>query len=235
MGNIAEMEPVTLVLVCKRPAPGVGKQRLAARLGSEMTFQIASALLACAVEDACDWPGPVVIAPADVQDNDWARTLSQPITSPVQVIPQMAGNLGQRLNALDQTLRVQGLRQLVFIGSDSPGLTETDYTATRNALQHADVVVIPARDGGVVLMANRRAWPELSALPWSSDRLGVALTEACCLAGYSVQTEGQGYDVDEVEDFVQLITSLAQDQRPARRALLELAKRIVSSKIVDNA
>ena len=55
MGNIAEMEPVTLVLVCKRPAPGVGKQRLAARLGSEMTFKIASALLACAVGDACDW------------------------------------------------------------------------------------------------------------------------------------------------------------------------------------
>lgn len=50
-----------------------------------------------------------------------------------------------------------------------------------------------------------------------------------------MQTEGQGYDVDEVEDFVQLIASLAQDRRPARRALLELAKRIVSSKIVDNA
>ena len=65
--------------------------------------------------------------------------------------------------------------------------------------------------------------------------VGVALTEACCLAGHSVQTEGQGYDVDEVEDFVQLIASLAQDRRPARRALLELAKRIVSSKIVDNA
>lgn len=53
-------------------------------------------------------------------------------------------------------------------------MTETDYTATRNALQHADVVVIPARDGGVVLMANRRAWPEIvrfcrgAAIGWES-------------------------------------------------------------------
>lgn len=58
------MDDVTLVLVCKRPAPGVGKQRLTMSLGNEMTQQIATALLACALEDACDWSDRVVIAPA---------------------------------------------------------------------------------------------------------------------------------------------------------------------------
>lgn len=107
------------------------------------------------------------------------------------ILPQVAGNLGQRLNALDQTLRAQGMECLVFIGSDAPGLDAADYAATRAALQHNDVVLIPALDGGVVLMASR-----------------CALTDVCRIAGQSVKTLGQGYDVDEPEDFVKLITLL---------------------------
>ena len=52
----------TLVLVCKRPALGIGKQRLAAKVGQELALQIAEALLACALEDVLAWPGSVVIA-----------------------------------------------------------------------------------------------------------------------------------------------------------------------------
>ena len=226
---IAKMAEAVLVLVCKRPAPGIAKQRLSASLGEEMTRQIANALLACAVEDACDWRGPVVIAPASAEDVAWARELSTPIPAPVLVVPQVAGNLGQRLNALDQTLRAQGMEQLVFIGSDSPGLHKKDYLATRAALQHNDVVLMPARDGGVVLMASRCAWPDLSALPWSSDQLGRALMDSCRMAGLSMKIVGQGYDVDEMDDFLNLVTLLPQDQRPARRALLKLANVIIST------
>jgi glycosyltransferase A (GT-A) superfamily protein (DUF2064 family) len=55
--------------------------------------------------------------------------------SSVMVLPQVSGNLGQRLNVLDSALRDEGIEQLVFIGSDSPGLTQTDYAAVREALQ----------------------------------------------------------------------------------------------------
>lgn len=223
------MTEATLVLVCKRPAPGIGKQRLTASLSIEMTQQVATALLACALEDACDWPGPVVIAPANTEDAEWARALSAPIPSAVTILPQVAGNLGQRLNALDQTLRAQGMEQLVFIGSDAPGLGTADYMATCTALQHADVVLIPALDGGVVLMANRCAWPDLSSLPWSSEQLGIALMDVCRVAGQSMKTLGQGYDVDELGNFVKLTTLLQQDQRSARRALFVLASKIMST------
>ncbi len=229
------MDEATLILVCKKPAPGIGKQRLAANLGNEMTQKVAEALLACALEDACNWPGPVVIAPASTADIEWARDFSAPIPSSVTVAPQVAGNLGQRLNALDQTLRAQGMKQLVFIGSDSPGLNTTDYAATRTALQHTDIVLIPALDGGVVLMASRCAWPDLSALPWSSDQLGTTLIDACCSAKQSVKTLGQGTDVDEIGDFVKLVNLLKHDQRPERRALLELTKNIISTLKIANA
>ncbi|WP_292992735.1 DUF2064 domain-containing protein [Nitrosomonas sp.] len=229
------MTEPTLILVCKRPAPGSGKQRLASSLGSEMTQKVAEALLACALEDACNWPGPVVIAPASAADVDWARNLSAPIPSPVMIIPQVAGNLGQRLNALDQTLRAQGMEQLVFIGSDSPGLDTADYAAVCAALQHTDIVLIPALDGGVVLMASRCAWPDLSALPWSSDQLGAALIDACRTARQSVKTFGHGTDVDEMEDIVGLVTLLQRDSRPARCALLELTQNILFTLKIANA
>lgn len=229
------MTEPALILVCKKPAPGIGKQRLTARLGIETTQKVADALLACALEDACDWPGPVVIAPANVEDVEWARALSAPVTSPVTVVSQGTGNLGQRLNALDQTLRAQGMKQLVFIGSDSPGLDSADYAATREALQHADIVLIPARDGGVVLMANRYAWPDLSPLPWSSDQLGAALINACRNAKQTVKTLRPGTDVDEMEDLVRLVSLLQWDSRPARCALLELTQNIISTLKIANA
>lgn len=229
------MVEATLVLVCKRPAPGTGKQRLAVNLGVEVAQQIATALLACALEDACDWPGAVVIAPANAEDMEWARALSTQIASPVLIVPQVSGNLGQRLNALDQTLRAQGMEQLVFIGSDAPGLDTADYAAARATLQYADVALVPALDGGVVLMASRCAWPDLSALPWSSCQLGAALMDICRIEGQSVKTLGRGYDVDEADDIVKLAGLLEQDQRPARRALLALVKSIIPTMSIMNA
>lgn len=229
------MNEVTLVLVCKRPAPGVGKQRLAARLGQEVAYRIAEALLACALEDAAEWPGPVVIAPAGAADADWARSLPISRSMAVAVLPQETGNLGQRLNALDQTLRMQGREHLFFIGSDAPGLLASDYAAARDALQHADVVLIPAADGGVALMANRKPWPDMSALPWSSNRLGEALTGLCRQAGYSVSAIGYGYDVDEWHDVVNLAVLLQRDSRPARRVLLQMVNHILSKKDVQDA
>ena len=115
---------------------------------------VAEALLACALEDACNLLGPVVIAPTSLDDYDWAVTLSIPL--PVMILPQVSGNLGQRLNVLDSALRSKGMKQLVFIGSDSPGLAQTDYVAVINALQCDDTVLKPALDGGWQVIVRGR-------------------------------------------------------------------------------
>ncbi|MBV6446903.1 DUF2064 domain-containing protein [Nitrosomonas sp.] len=225
----------TLVLVCKRPTLGFGKQRLAAKLGMEVTHRVAEALLACALEDACNWPGPIVIAPASPHDHDWAVALSSPMHSSVMVLPQVSGNLGQRLNVLDSALRDEGIEQLVFIGSDSPGLTQTDYAAVRNALQCDDTVLKPALDGGVVLMASNCPWPELTDLPWSSSSLGEVLASSCQEAGHSVATLDEGFDVDEPEDLIKLISLLSNEQRAARHALYTLICDLIHIKEIKHA
>lgn len=229
------MTEATLVLVCKRPAPGIGKQRLAAKLGTTTAQQIAEALLACALEDALAWPGSVVIAPADASDNAWAAALLPELRSTIKIHPQAAGNLGQRLNSLDCELRASGLENLVYIGSDAPALSEVDFAATREALSNYYTVLKPTVDGGVSIMASRRPWPALANLPWSTDRLGAALAQSCHQAGYSVTTLAHGFDVDEPEDLSHVMTALVKDQRPARRALYNLTSNIdLNSKTIHS-
>ncbi len=222
-----------LVLVCKRPKLGLGKQRLAASLGVKMTQRVAEALLDCALEDLRSWEGSVVIAPSSQEDIEWAMSLMRQPN--VWVQPQMPGNLGQRLNTLDFELRSKGMKQLIYIGSDSPGLIEADYAAVCDAMQHHDVALMPAIDGGVVLMANNHPWPPLTDLPWSSDQLGNKLADCCRDEGQSVATLDGSFDVDELEDLIKLIEVLADDSRPARRILRQLVSDIISVTEVNHA
>ena len=223
---IPDRKQSTLVLVCKRPKMGVSKQRLAVKLGREKTLVIAKALLDCALEDAAEWQGPIVIAPADDADSEWAVSLL-PEARQIEVFPQRLGNLGQRLNALDQSLRRIGHSQLVYIGSDAPALQSLDYVACQQSLQHYDTVLIPASDGGVALMASNLHWPELADLPWSTSQLGKALVVRCESAGQSVALLEQRADVDEFADCVKLISNLNDDPRPARQTLLKRIKSII--------
>lgn len=205
----------TLVLVFKRPRPGHGKQRLAAGLGAEAACELAGLLLECALEDLAAWPGPVVLAPDDPADTDWAaRRLPR-----AQVLAQGPGNLGERLAALDHSLRDAGHRQLIYLGSDSPGLGAGQLAAAARALAAHDVVLAPASDGGVVLMAARRPWPVLADLPWSTARLGAVLAARCREAGSTLAWSEGGSDVDTVADLAALADSLVGDLRPARRRL----------------
>ncbi|MBL8199074.1 MAG: TIGR04282 family arsenosugar biosynthesis glycosyltransferase [Chromatiales bacterium] len=209
-------KPPVLVIFCRRPAPGIGKQRLAAEIGNTRAAEISALLLNTALEDAARWPGPVVLSPSETEDTGWAATL---LDRPVRVIPQPAGNLGERLQAVDQLVRDHHQGPVVFIGSDAPVLSEENYEAARSALLHHDVVLAPALDGGVTLMAARHAWPALADLPWSSDRLCTALAERCTTQGLRVTSLASSYDVDVATDLQRLCTDLRTDQRPARRIL----------------
>ena len=117
------------------------------------------------------------------------------------------------------------MKQLVFIGSDSPGLAQNDYVAVRNALQCDDTVLKPALDGGVVLMASNCPWPELTDLPWSSISLGEALANSCQEAGHSVATLGESFDVDEPEDLMKLISVLDDELRSVGNSGVQRVKR----------
>ncbi len=210
-------DDAALVLICKRPALGHGKQRLAVHIGVERALNIAEHLLDCALEDLRSWHGPVVIAPDQRDACDWAAQLMPQALC----LAQTAGNLGDRINNLDHNLRGLGHRQLLYIGSDAPALTPDDYQRVHAALGTHDTVLVAARDGGVVLMASKLPWPDLAALPWSTPELGHALADACRRVGHSVALCGESFDIDEQADLPLAAQALADDPRAARRRLLQ--------------
>ncbi len=216
-----------LVIFCKRPFPGQGKQRLAREIGIEYAFKTACLLLDCALEDALHWGGDVVLSPSDPTDKEWAQGL---LSHDTRVVPQPDKNLGERLNFIDDFLRDKGYEQLVFIGTDAPCLTPQRYQQVLQKLAGFDFVLPMSDDGGVTMMAGREPWPDLARLPWSSAQLGRSL-EACCESrGYSVSILDGGYDVDVKKDVQRLLSDLKHETRPARKKLLEWLRQILSEK-----
>jgi len=211
-------DQVCLVVFCKRPALFEGKQRLAQTIGAEQTLAFARSFLNCALEDARQWPGPVVLSPASPDDTAWAHTL---LNCDCKVLAQPLGGLGDRLQTIDQKLRYEGHRKIVFIGTDAPALKPHQYDAARTALHHADVVLGPAADGGVTIMGARTPWPELQHLPWSTKWLGRALEAVCSQHGLTTKTISPSYDIDVATDLCRLRKDLADDHRPARRHLYQ--------------
>ncbi len=206
-----------VIVFCKRPHAGSGKQRLAASIGSESALGIAEALLDCTLEDVRDWPGRLVIAPASAADRDWAASLH----AGADVIVQTDGNLGQRLQHIDHCLLQQGSAQRIFIGTDAPLLSQHTLHDAARAMQHNDVVLQPALDGGVTLMAAKPAWPDLNELPWSKSDLGLALQAGCLVAGHNVFLLPASMDIDVLADLKQVRPALLDDARPARQNLLQ--------------
>jgi hypothetical protein len=204
----------TLVLFCKPPSRS--KQRLVPELGARATRELAERLLACALEDAAAWRGPVVLSPAEPADRDWARGLG---LAAADVVVQAGGNLGGRLNDIDSRLRDEGHGKLLFIGADCPLLDRTALETAAADLEAADVALGEAEDGGVVYMGNSRPWPDLTALPWSTARLADALAGACRRAGLGVASRGRWPDVDRSSDLPGLARALAGDDRAARQRL----------------
>ena len=206
-----------LVLFCRRPAPGIGKQRIAAASTPAFAAGLGERLLATALEDLSAWPGPIVIAPAEPADLPWAR---EQAPERATAIAQPGGNLGERLEGVDRTLRSAGHTAILYIGSDAPLLDFAFHARARRALEMADVVLAAAEDGGVTLMGSRLPWPPLADLPWSTTRLGDSLDRHCRAHGLSVGRLDGGYDCDTLEALPRLVADLGGDTRPARRALL---------------
>lgn len=189
---------------------------MAGRLGAEATVA-ADLLLACALEDLRGWTGPVALAPAEDEDARWLETAGH---GGHDCVLQRGATLGERINHVDAALRARGRSRLLFIGADCPALDRAYLERAVAALEHADAVLGPAADGGVVLMGARRPWPPIGDLAWSTPALLNGLRGRLRGRGWTVESLGTLPDVDSADDLLAAGALLADDARPARRALL---------------
>ena len=155
---------VTIAILAKAPIPGLTKTRLipsigahaAAILQERLTERTVATALAAAV-------GPVTLWCAPDPSHPSFRDLVT--RHAVTLKRQPNGDLGARMLA---AMAASGHSTLV-IGTDCPAFTAENLRAAAHALRDADVVLIPAEDGGYVLIGARVAHPQLfSGIAWGT-------------------------------------------------------------------
>ena len=158
-------EPVTVAVLAKAPIPGFAKTRLIPVLGARGAAMLQGRLIERAVETACAAAvGPVSLWAAPDETHPAFQSISARLA--ITLARQADGDLGARMLAAITRANTC----VLVIGSDCPALTPDHLRTAAEVLRnHADVVVIPAEDGGYALIGMRTPEPALfSDVPWST-------------------------------------------------------------------
>lgn len=206
------MSPVRVLVFAKAPLQGRVKTRLIPALGAAGAASLAGRMLDHALGQALAAEvGPVELCASPAFDHaDWAGIR---LPDGVRTSDQGAGDLGARMaRAAKQSLRTK--RPVLLMGTDCPALTARHLRAAAAALRDHEAALIPARDGGYVLLGLRVFHPCLfRRLPWGTG--GVArLTRARMAAlGWHVWVGPRLADIDRPRDLGRLPESLRPDPR----------------------
>jgi rSAM/selenodomain-associated transferase 1 len=155
---------VDVAVLAKAPVPGRVKTRLIPSIGAHAAAILQERLTERAMETAtAAMTGPVTLWCAPDPTHPSFRVLG--IRHAIALRRQPEGDLGARMLAA-----TYGGPTLV-IGTDCPALTAGHLRAAADALHAgADVVLIPAEDGGYVLIGTRTHYPALfENMAWGTD------------------------------------------------------------------
>ncbi|WP_068805937.1 TIGR04282 family arsenosugar biosynthesis glycosyltransferase [Thauera phenolivorans] len=217
-GGHGQPAAIELAILAKAPVAGFAKTRLIPHLGREGAAALQRWLLRRAVRVAVRADlGPVSLwcAP-DTGHPDFERCLA---SGEVRLLSQPQGDLGVRMQAAAAASRTPA--GMLIIGTDCPVLTPVLIRRVARALGQHDAVVVPAEDGGYVLIALRRADPRLFAdIDWSTDRVMEQTRERLRALGLRWHEPAALWDVDRPEDFERLAAL-----SPAVRAAVAPAER----------
>jgi hypothetical protein len=152
-----------IAILAKAPIPGLTKTRLIPSIGAHAAAVLQERLTERAVETAAAADtGPVTLW--CTPDLTHASFQDLAARFPLMLKQQPDGDLGARMLGA-----IAAHNATLVIGTDCPALTPAHLCDAALALEDADVVLIPAEDGGYVLIGARAAHEELfSGIAWST-------------------------------------------------------------------
>jgi rSAM/selenodomain-associated transferase 1 len=160
-----------LLVFAKAPVPGQAKTRLIPLLGAEGAARLQARLTRRALNTAMGAnSGKVELWCAPDAGHPFFSALGAELG--VSLHNQCGGDLGERMsNAAARSLA--GNHPVLILGTDCPLLTPPHLQQALAALSLGqDAVLIPAEDGGYVLLGLARMAPELfSGIDWGTDRV----------------------------------------------------------------
>ena len=196
--------PETRVAVfAKAPVAGEVKTRLAPLLGATGAAQLHEELVARALATAIESRlGPVDLWCAPDASHPFfahcARRFGARLRS------QEGADLGARMrHAFEHGLAES--RAMLLIGSDCPALTAADLGVAARALESHEVVLVPAEDGGYVLVGLTRPRSDIfEAMPWGGPSVMQETRARLQASGARWTALPALWDVDRPEDYARL-------------------------------
>lgn len=188
------MPPTDIAILAKAPVPGFAKTRLIPAIGAHAAAVLQERLTERAVATARDAAiGDVTLWCAPDTRHRSFRDLD------VTLRPQPEGDLGARM------LAAFGARPTLVIGTDCPALTAAHLRDVAQALITHDVVLIPAEDGGYVLIGARTAHPGLFAdMTWGTSTVLAETRARIAALGVTSRELPPLWDVDTEEDLARM-------------------------------
>ncbi|WP_350559240.1 TIGR04282 family arsenosugar biosynthesis glycosyltransferase [Psychrobacter sp. CAL346-MNA-CIBAN-0220] len=198
-----------IVIFAKYPAQDMAKTRLQPALGSNGAVRMARKLLLHSVEHAVatDYVVELCVSPVPT-DPCWQKI---DLPNSLRWSAQMEGDLGVRLlNASHQALNEY--QKIVLIGTDCPSLTAQCIQAAVQQLDQHDAVMIPASDGGYVLLGLKYAHESLfSNMTWSVDSVAAVTQQRIAALGWTLALLEPLHDIDEPADLQHLPSGWLDD------------------------
>jgi len=120
----------------------------------------------------------------------------------VELKKQRGLDLGERMaNAVDEQSRV--FDKVIVVGTDAPALDCPQIENAIKALTEGnDVVIVPAEDGGYVLIGMHDCHKALFlSVPWGTDRVLIKTRANGVAAGLKQAELETSWDIDRVDDY----------------------------------
>ena len=192
-----------VAILAKAPIPGLAKTRLIPHLGVEGAAALQRWLLrrTLATAHAANL-GPVTLWCAPETDHpDFAACQT---LGPVRLCRQPDVDLGGRMHAA--VAELSSPAGTLVIGTDCPALTPEVLQEAAAALREHDAVVIPAEDGGYVLIGLRQpVHAVFQHVEWSTERVMAQTRQQLQAAGLTWRELAPLWDVDRFEDVERLL------------------------------
>ena len=208
---MVDVAAARVVAVLTRAPSSGGKTRLFEALGCAPDPRLLTALLLDTLDGAA---APDVARVVSVTPASACGEVESLVSPDVGVMPQPAGNLGERMRGTFASLLEQGARAVVVIGSDLPAMTPAIIAAAFQALDRdpGALVLGPAADGGYYLIGATRVPPVFDGIEWGTPAVLAQTKAAAAIAGLRVALVDALTDVDTSGDL-----ELVARQLPASR------------------
>ena len=162
----------TLIIFSRYPEPGKTKTRMIPALGAEGAANLQRRLSEYTLKQARKLRQLREVEIAVYFTGGNANLMSEWLRDDVNYYQQAEGNLGKKMYSAFIDSFAENNERVVIIGIDCPGVDSNVLNSAFESLQHNDLVLGEAADGGYYLIGLTKSIPELfQNIDWGTDRV----------------------------------------------------------------